>query len=146
MMRIACLLACISTAMVQECSRQPAHEAFCAADWVSHVKVINVNNPYKHLCQQIDIVYTVEHLHHYKMPESFCMLPPVLRATFDESVRLNMAPGKEYLLAGNKGCDMTLHSSYCAQVNDDGISGVQEWQNVSEALKYDLESFQCYHL
>uniref|UniRef100_A0A0K0CVX6 NTR domain-containing protein n=1 Tax=Angiostrongylus cantonensis TaxID=6313 RepID=A0A0K0CVX6_ANGCA len=147
MRRIVCLLAFISTAVAHDCSDcyplPAAHKAFCAADWVSRVKVIDVNNPYEDHSGQFDVVYTIEHVYYYTMPNSYCKLPPLLLAKSDEAQRLNMTAGKEYLLAGSKDCDMALRTSYDVQVNDDGIYGAQEWHNVSETLQQGLLKYNC---
>ncbi|VDM55032.1 unnamed protein product [Angiostrongylus costaricensis] len=123
--------------------RTQKQDTFCTPLSVSRVKVIDVNNPYEDHSGQFDVVYTIEHVYYYRMPNSYCKLPPLLLAKSNEAQRLNMTAGKEYILAGSNDCDMALRTSYDVQVNDDGIYGAQEWHNVSETLQHGLFTYNC---
>ncbi|KAJ1359745.1 hypothetical protein KIN20_018536 [Parelaphostrongylus tenuis] len=96
------LLALVSTAMAcySCCPPSPLKVTLCAADSVSHVKVISRRNKNDKFSLS-DIIYELEHVRVYKKPRSFSTLPSEVYTAAPENCGLHMDVGEEYLLAGD---------------------------------------------
>ncbi|KJH43226.1 hypothetical protein DICVIV_10762 [Dictyocaulus viviparus] len=135
---------------------QTSQESFCAADWVSHVKVkLRISKqplPAGSSRRGLNnIRYAVSHLDVYKKPSNMTELPTDIY-TPSESPACGLTiigAGKEYLLAG-RVLNGTLYTVLCGQILPDNPSEelyevVLEWQKVPKALVEKLEKnkFNC---
>ncbi|KAJ1357820.1 hypothetical protein KIN20_016067 [Parelaphostrongylus tenuis] len=123
------------------CPPSPVQVTLCAADSVSHVKVIsrrsNNDNVY-----ESDIIYDFEHVEIYKKPLNFSTLPSVVYAPSPHDCGLQMEVGEEYLLAGNREGHQ-IRVFLCGQVYDGFSFGAPQWDSVSQEIRKKLIDFQC---
>ncbi|KAJ1370127.1 hypothetical protein KIN20_031787 [Parelaphostrongylus tenuis] len=95
------LLALVSTAMACSCCPpSPLKVKLCAADSVSHVKVISRRNKNDKFALS-DVIYEVEHVRVFKKPRSLPRLPSEVYTPSPRECGLEMEVGEEYLLAGD---------------------------------------------
>ncbi|KAE9419493.1 hypothetical protein Angca_004326 [Angiostrongylus cantonensis] len=137
-----------------QCAPQTSQESFCAAEWVSRLKVrIRVSKqpmPPGSLRKGLNnIRYAVKHLKIYKKPSSMTATLPTDIYTPSEPAAcgLIIEAGREYLLAGRIH-NNTLYTVLCGQVLIDNPSeelyeNVLEWRKVPNQLREKLETFEC---
>ncbi|EPB68032.1 tissue inhibitor of metalloproteinase [Ancylostoma ceylanicum] len=147
LLRALILAACIAVSFSCKCRKLPAKEAYCNADWVSHVKVTASK------IVQDEMVgerrqYTVKHVKVLKNPPGCSSLPTeVFTSSSSASCGVSLDVGKEYLLSGSYE-DKSLSSGSCGQIssddpNDSFFGIVPEWKDVSEKFLKQIESFKC---
>ncbi|WKY10916.1 hypothetical protein Q1695_002904 [Nippostrongylus brasiliensis] len=140
----ALLFALVLTLFACRCPIRPSNEAFCAADWVSHVKVLGKRSaPGDNLN---DIVYALRHIRIFKNSQHY-MSPAVFTSSESSACGLQLEVGKQYLLSGSF-YDGRFHTSSCGQVvtddpNDNFSGNLMEWKDVTPSFKSRLESFSC---
>ncbi|KIH67272.1 tissue inhibitor of metalloproteinase [Ancylostoma duodenale] len=147
LLRLLVFVGCIAMSFSCKCRKLPANEAYCNADWVSHVKVIaskTVEDKMVGPRRQ----YTVKHIRVLKDPPGCSSLPAeVFTSSSSASCGVSLDVGKEYLLSG--GCeDKTLSSGSCGQIssddpNDNFFGIVPEWKDVSAKFLKQIEGFKC---
>ncbi|KHJ93336.1 hypothetical protein OESDEN_06757 [Oesophagostomum dentatum] len=143
----------IAVSFACKCKTQTSEESFCAADWVSHVRVklrvtkqpLPAGSARKGLN---NIRYAVSHEQVFKRPPGVTNLPPEIYTPSEPpACGLLIDAGKEYLLAG-KMHNGTLHTVLCGQVLVDNPSeelyeNVLEWKKVPSNLIEKLSTFDC---
>ncbi|KAJ1351355.1 hypothetical protein KIN20_007348 [Parelaphostrongylus tenuis] len=140
-----------------KCAQQTSQASFCAAEWVSHLKVMMriskqpmpAGSPRKGLN---NIRYAVKHLKIYKKPSNMTATLPTDIYTPSESAAcgLIIEAGREYLLAGSVH-NGTLYTVLCGQIMVDNpreelYENVLEWRKVPKELQEKLESSNVEYL
>uniref|UniRef100_A0A7I4YU54 NTR domain-containing protein n=1 Tax=Haemonchus contortus TaxID=6289 RepID=A0A7I4YU54_HAECO len=150
---VVCLAVSLYICNACKCKTQTSQESFCAADWVSHVKVklrvskqpMPPGSPRKGLNNHR---YAVEHIKVYKKPSDLKTLPAEIYTPSEPpACGLLIDAGKEYLLAG-KIHNGTLLTVLCGQVLVDNpaeelYENVLEWKKVPKQLQEKLPTFKC---
>ncbi|KAJ1351753.1 hypothetical protein KIN20_007887 [Parelaphostrongylus tenuis] len=137
------LLALVSTAMAcySCCPPSPLKVTLCAADSVSHVKVISRRNKNDRFALS-DIIYELEHVRVYKKPRSFSTLPSEVYTAAPENCGLHMDVGEEYLLAGNfVGRHLRVYQ--CGQVYEKSSDTAPKFDSLSQEIRRNLTNIQC---
>ncbi|KAJ1370131.1 hypothetical protein KIN20_031793 [Parelaphostrongylus tenuis] len=133
------LLALVSTAMACSCCPpSPLKVTLCAADSVSHVRVISRRNKNDKFALS-DVIYDLEHV------ESLSRLPRLPSEVYTPSPRecgLEMEVGEEYLLAGNF-VGRQMKAFLCGQVYDGFSFGAPKFDSLSQEIRRNLTNFQC---
>ncbi|EPB68030.1 tissue inhibitor of metalloproteinase [Ancylostoma ceylanicum] len=150
---IITIAVCVSITLACKCKTQTTEESFCAADWVSHVKVkLRVSKqpmpPGSARKGLNNLRYAVNHLKVYKRPNGVANLPAEIYTPSEPpACGLIIDAGKEYLLAG-KIHNGTLHTVLCGQVLGDNpteelYENVLEWSKVPKQLQDKLPTINC---
>ncbi|KAL6742210.1 hypothetical protein Aduo_015382 [Ancylostoma duodenale] len=143
----------ISITHACKCKTQTTEESFCAADWVSHVRVkLRVSKqpmpPGSARKGLNNLRYAVNHVRVYKRPNGAPNLPAEIYTPSEPpACGLIIDAGKEYLLAG-KIHNGTLHTVLCGQVLVDNpteelYENVLEWSKVPKQLQEKLPTINC---
>ncbi|KAF8372556.1 hypothetical protein PRIPAC_78985 [Pristionchus pacificus] len=118
-----------------------SQEAYCDAEWVSHISLIhqevlelegdgNINN----------VRYSVEHIDVFKKPASMdALTEDVYGSTLGD---LMLEEGKQYLLCG-KYFDGKLSCTSYGQVKPEGIDGlVAEWNQIPAEFIEEMKTYE----
>ncbi|CAJ0589896.1 unnamed protein product [Cylicocyclus nassatus] len=147
------LTTCVTLSLTCKCKTQTAEESFCAANWVSHVRIkLRISKqpmpPGTGRKGLNNIRYAVIHEKVFKRPSGVANLPAEIYTPSEPpACGLIIDAGKEYLLAGRM-LNGTLHTVLCGQVLADNPSeelyeNVLEWKKVPRQLITKLESIDC---
>ncbi|KAK5964244.1 Tissue inhibitor of metalloproteinase, partial [Trichostrongylus colubriformis] len=100
-MKVLLIIICtIAAAFGCRCRKLPSNEAFCNADWVSHVNVTN-SSVVSSETEPERLLYTVTHVEVLKQPNETSSLPDTITtSTSSASCGVSLEMGKEYLLSG----------------------------------------------
>ncbi|CAI4222672.1 unnamed protein product [Auanema sp. JU1783] len=143
----------IGSAFACKCLPLKPNDAYCKADWVSHVKIRlrstkqpNSSDPNRPGLNHIK--YDVEHVKVFKKPNDVQTLPTqIFTPSESAACGLILDTGNEYLLAGrmNNG---SLTTVICGQVlpeqpveNASGV--VLQWSQVPKDLAQAIPNFKC---
>ncbi|KAJ1351354.1 TIMP metallopeptidase inhibitor 2 [Parelaphostrongylus tenuis] len=137
----------ISNAQSCRCIIEPSNDAFCRADWVAHVRVLNktlllLDDSHNH------VLYNVEEVKLFKAPAETTRLSSLVAPASEPSTcGITLYENEEYLLSGNYSNGIFLTSS-CGQVVDDDQAGVFDegpmiWKNINKDFLADVVSFKC---
>ncbi|RCN30707.1 tissue inhibitor of metalloproteinase [Ancylostoma caninum] len=150
---IVTIVVYVSITHACKCKTQTTEESFCAADWVSHVRVkLRVSKqpmpPGSARKGLNNLRYAVNHVRVYKRPNGVGNLPAEIYTPSEPpACGLIIEAGKEYLLAG-KIHNGTLHTVLCGQVLGDNpteelYENVLEWSKVPKQLQEKLPTINC---
>ncbi|VDL77296.1 unnamed protein product [Nippostrongylus brasiliensis] len=109
-------------------------DAFCAADFVSHLKVISKQDPTGCPGASFNVKYTVRHIKVFRKSSKVKQLSTVLE-TSTSSCGLMLTVGREYLIAGNIGEDGALSGHQCATN--------MNWADVQQQERDLLSTYKC---
>uniref|UniRef100_A0A0K0DBQ3 NTR domain-containing protein n=1 Tax=Angiostrongylus cantonensis TaxID=6313 RepID=A0A0K0DBQ3_ANGCA len=137
----------ISNAQSCRCFIVPSNDAFCGADWVAHVKVLNKSAPLMINSYEY-VTYNLQEVKLFKISaEARHLSSPVMTTSNSSSCGVSLVEDEEYLLTGMY-YDRNFLTSNCGQVIDDEQEGIfdrgpMKWKNVNAEFLANLGSFKC---
>ncbi|CAJ0582613.1 unnamed protein product, partial [Mesorhabditis spiculigera] len=152
MLKLLVFVSLVYVAYSCKCQTQTTKEAYCRAEWVSHLKVkVRVSKqplPAGSTRKGLNnLKYGVEHVHVYKKPANMSQLPDeIFTPSESPACGLIIEAGTEYLLAGsfNGG---SLYTVLCGQVlpdnrSEDQFENVLQWKKVPADFDKTLQAIK----